>query len=1546
MNSGEKHLKYRIKNKIKIKKRFIVASIAVMVCLVTAIVVTNMNTHKTEAGVAIGSSNVISIRTSGSGDLDNFGLAYPILYITLDETGVGLPADFDYDSSKWDYNISQILKDPKNSYGGYLPALEDSSICFVPYAANDYLARQHFTSGRTKNDIRSSARMLWSKGIGSGELHEEHGSSKAIIKTINAMNATPGSSETLLGKDLSDGIFYDDIVKLDNAGKLENWKSLISGKVGKSIHLWNYITDYSGREFDVTGRINAYIHSADAEDKTERAYRYLDLLMTCYAMSYGSSAANSWKTGINNYITSKNTDANGAPLGANIIVHTGAMYDNNRAIYFITHMDAINFTMGMTANGDMTNKAIANKLQQLELSKSAGLVTSGSYQFNLRLREAYGASYKAAPSATRTAWSGPKTYYGSTLVNFILDKRPKQKDWKTLQDRENPYIKALYLPLVVSGAKTKSSYGLNAVLAEPWGPKPSLSMTASVKWADKEERKLTIPDAQANINDLAAMDLKFTTKNIAIWEGLATQYKKSAVMINVKRHTVDNHTTNKEFAKSNINGLTLGKYNSAKEVKSAELKTYYKYGTADDFIKLLKDKSIPMSMFVDNSTMDQPINNTETIAFGYDISVKVMLYNGTVSSPSSKWVYGTDDKNENGTYLDYKYSELKSASKKSKLVVEASKGVEPIPDTIHEDPVDQDPAYEYVDYTSEPQAYAELKEGTVNINGTNSIENYEAMAGVPSTEKLYFTSGGSEFIAEIHMQKIEDEGSERQYISYFNTNSSGCEFKPGDTLKGGSGKYSLSETFVADSDGNKQNKSVTAEKSNIATPSGNSSGNITINGHNSSSTIWAEWTGTIGNSTSEPSDIGKFDPGKPGSPCQGIGYNVGTQRQKADPKTNWSVSSYNAALNQAIQMESTNSSFTVQRIADSDGQIRQWVIGNAVIQVTMSGGSNGHSHTQGPGFSKNGSYSSSSASGATVKNDDRSVLGSGWGWSDGKLATGGTSGCCAHGGKPHKEWDVVPKPAVSPTYDEEGNMTSPGSPEVVGVKHAYNHSCWFNPGTDLTQGASSTINYTIKVTFKNSKTQSGGNYDGDKLLGESSHTSNGVLGAHALCGPCCQHNTLPAVYDKWNQKLKYDYMRINAVNVYKISRSYVGGMEVITFDEDENVSANINRGDPNIFYNIAEESSTYSTENPEKPSLAGRIRYSLQSQQHDIVTWRERSTAGDKRTNKCDGMAKTVSGNAVPSGGNGHSNQKWANGMLYNNSVPSYDEEWFDNIATKTDKSGYTNNSADAVDEKTEEYKRFAKRRTTDNTAVIVSDMLILQTSTGDQSVMYFTKKQKATAQEHYGEDGELDASTSEMWYNNGLSAGRWKPTSINIGGYTGEYSTPNKKFSTGSGSIATIFDNDGSDYDVSIGHPDPDATVAGPLTYKTVANAVNTLDADSYKSSPAKLQRRMNRVSLLKIVKDGIVQDPTNPNAEYETGDAMQFYTNILKYTRGHLEDSNRRPYDFEYTDETDDVLGLNGYSEVARYSPSHTKINNIVVHDPVSVQNASIVALDPSRD
>ena len=86
MNSGEKHLKYRIKNKIK--KRFIVASIAVMVCLVTAIVVTNMNTHKTEAGVAIGSSNVISIRTSGSGDLDNFGLAYPILYITLDETGV------------------------------------------------------------------------------------------------------------------------------------------------------------------------------------------------------------------------------------------------------------------------------------------------------------------------------------------------------------------------------------------------------------------------------------------------------------------------------------------------------------------------------------------------------------------------------------------------------------------------------------------------------------------------------------------------------------------------------------------------------------------------------------------------------------------------------------------------------------------------------------------------------------------------------------------------------------------------------------------------------------------------------------------------------------------------------------------------------------------------------------------------------------------------------------------------------------------------------------------------------------------------------------------------------------------------------------------------------------------------------------------------------------------------------------------------------------------------------------------------------------------
>lgn len=62
-------------------------------------------------------------------------------------------------------------------------------------------------------------------------------------------------------------------------------------------------------------------------------------------------------------------------------------------------------------------------------------------------------------------------------------------------------------------------------------------------------------------------------------------------------------------------------------------------------------------------------------------------------------------------------------------------------------------------------------------------------------------------------------------------------------------------------------------------------------------------------------------------------------------------------------------------------------------------------------------------------------------------------------------------------------------------------------------------------------------------------------------------------------------------------------------------------------------------------------------------------------------------------------------------------------------KSGITDFATDTIDKQTEEYERFNTRRNQENTVTVISDMLILQTSSGDQSVVYFDTDQTKTAQ-------------------------------------------------------------------------------------------------------------------------------------------------------------------------------------------------------------------------
>ncbi|WP_273321509.1 glycine-rich protein [Vallitalea guaymasensis] len=396
-----------------------------------------------------------------------------------------------------------------------------------------------------------------------------------------------------------------------------------------------------------------------------------------------------------------------------------------------------------------------------------------------------------------------------------------------------------------------------------------------------------------------------------------------------------------------------------------------------------------------------------------------------------------------------------------------------------------------------------------------------------------------------------------------------------------------------------------------------------------------------------------------------------------------------------------------------------------------------------------------------------------------------------------------------------------------------------------------------------------GGDDGQDYISASGHdggpgnytiTVTGSIPAHILCGPCHTHE-LPAIEDTWKQELTYDTAKITNVNVWKIHRSMVNGMiNLLSTDE---VTADIVQGDPNIFYNIAKTES----------SKDGRIRYSLEPQQHDTVVWDEGT-----RTNKCNGR-----GSSPYVSGNGHGSN-YAKGILYSNNSYSTQEN-------------YHKLNADNIDKQTEEYNKFDSRRNMENKATVISDFVILQTSSGDQSLLYFDKESEIIKSQQQFQ--KVASTFDEMWLNNPESCAKWLGYEINVGSYNGEYFSPKTKYN-GTGDkhkTMTILDDD------------PAHTIIRPTR----------------PSQP------------LRIVKTGLDIKDTISNGEYMTGTSSVFYKNILSTGKSS-----------HYKDEYNPDYGESGLTYETKYQDSEnfTKINDIVIHNPVSAESAIIYPIDSSMD
>lgn len=406
--------------------------------------------------------------------------------------------------------------------------------------------------------------------------------------------------------------------------------------------------------------------------------------------------------------------------------------------------------------------------------------------------------------------------------------------------------------------------------------------------------------------------------------------------------------------------------------------------------------------------------------------------------------------------------------------------------------------------------------------------------------------------------------------------------------------------------------------------------------------------------------------------------------------------------------------------------------------------------------------------------------------------------------------------------------------------------------------------------------------------------------AHILCGPCCLHD-LPQINDTWKQRVNIDFLKINKVEVYRLTEGRLTPVNAIFGDSTSELRTESNTT-PTIFYNIAQMNAG-GDDVAAQSSRHGRLRYTLEPQMHDTVVWNE-----GVRTNKCDGQGSNgVSGPL----GQSHWNTQ---GIVYNNT--GYTTEIDYHKANSTD-----------YDKARPEWQKFEERRNLKNNVTVISDVLILQTSSGDKSAIYFTKDGvEITAQEQFA---DVNATKLEMWDSNPNSAARWSDNEIPIGSYNGNFtrtgkgSGANQKYwgygydtkqfysPQGLGKVATIFDND-----------------------------------------PAKTISRPARPGKLYMFRDEQIV-PTNQNKLYNTGNATMFYERILNWTCPNPYDDDPyvhagvqlRPLLYDAQPQGN-FGGRIGFVEDAFYSPNHVKVNDIIIHTPVTTENAMIIGLPSDRD
>lgn len=473
-------------------------------------------------------------------------------------------------------------------------------------------------------------------------------------------------------------------------------------------------------------------------------------------------------------------------------------------------------------------------------------------------------------------------------------------------------------------------------------------------------------------------------------------------------------------------------------------------------------------------------------------------------------------------------------------------------------------------------------------------------------------------------------------------------------------------------------------------------------------------------------------------------------------------------------------------------------------------------------------------------------------------------------------------------------------------------------------------------------------------------TVSATIPAHTVCGPECEY-ILPQVNDTWKQRVAYDYMKVVKVDIYKLTEGRLTKVDNVFGDGNSVISSKIVDGEQQLFSNIAQKNANNIVDGSNSAKLEGdgtrtwdktawskqgsavqaskygRLRYSLEPLQHDKVVWNEgvrtNKSAGANDNTSTDGWNGTKYSAAI-----GQDNAK-AKGIKYTNSGYTTYYDYHDRECSQQYTS--TSDCATDVDKKTTEWAKFEARRTTQNVATVISDMLILQTSHGDQSIIYFEKdtvsaetqqqwsglKGEFEGQEAKGHVERIHVTKKQMWEENKNSAYEWSINKVNVGSYNGKYAQPANKYDGYNVEDGTIIPNHKGILETKF-----DKIAGDPVT---------------------RLRAKSDTTRLEMYASKSIV--PTIPNGEYLFGTSQAFYKSILRfesvnpfvdYTKnGSTMDVE--PYIYkQFSSKQSNFESQEGLVYNAPYSDTHNRINNVVIHTPVSTEYAMVLSEQADKD